>query len=74
MALANAQLIVGNQAASDSAVNRAIDFLEFAIGPLPEDMRPERAETTIPPIPITDMETQPIELPSDTNVEGGGGN
>jgi hypothetical protein len=74
MALANAHLVVGNQTASDSAVNRAIDFLEVAIGPLPEDMRPERAETTVPPIPMTDMETQPIELPSDTNVEGGGGN
>jgi hypothetical protein len=72
MALANAYLVLGNRAASDSAVDAAIDFLETAIGPLPEEMRRETPETTAAPEPSTDISAEPIELPGDTGNSGDG--
>ncbi|NIR45654.1 MAG: DUF2723 domain-containing protein [Gemmatimonadetes bacterium] len=69
MALANAELVTGDQAESDSAVDRAIDFLEVALGPLPEEMRDVRPETVAPPA-ATDVETEPIELPPDSEPGG----
>ena len=63
MALANAYLVLGNRTASDSAVSRAIEYLETAIGPLPEEMR---RETPAAPEPATDISAEPIELPGDS--------
>jgi hypothetical protein len=42
LALANGFLVMGDKAASDAAVERGLDFLEVAVGPLPD--RPESLE------------------------------
>ncbi|HSG81054.1 MAG TPA: hypothetical protein VLC48_02295, partial [Gemmatimonadota bacterium] len=68
MALANAYLVAGQRAISDTAVDRAIEFLETAIGPLPEDVRPAAPETTALPAPPVDSEAGVTEPPGD----GGG--
>jgi hypothetical protein len=68
MALANAYLVAGQRAVSDSAVERAIEFLEVAIGPLPQDVRPPSPEVSAPPPPLPDSGAESSE-PTDSGGE-----